>query len=62
VDLENVDMRSLDGVVLEDLMKLCWSNLKSLLWNHAYIDEVMKIWCCSCWTRLERVPSIWINH
>jgi len=36
-------MRSLDGVLLEDLIKLCWSNLKPLLWNHAYIDEVMQI-------------------
>jgi len=38
-----IDMGSLDGVFLEDLMKLCSSNLKPLLWNHSYIDEVMEI-------------------
>jgi len=55
-------MWSLDGVLLEDLMKLCWINFNSLLWNHAYIDKVMEIWCCSSWSSLICMPSIWINH
>jgi len=55
-------MRSLDGVLLEDLMKLWWRNLKTLPWNHAYIDEDMKIWCHSSWSSLICMPSIWINH
>jgi len=33
-----------------------------MLWNHAFIDEVMEIWCYLCWTSLERMHSTWINH
>jgi len=59
---KNVDIHSLDDLILEDLMKLWWRYLKILPWNHAYINEVMEIWCYLCWSRLVCMPSIWINH
>jgi len=40
-------MRSLDGVLLEDLMELWRSNFKPMPWNHAYIDEDIEICCYS---------------
>jgi len=37
-----VDMWSLYGVFHEDLMKLCWTNLKPLLWNHTTLVELWR--------------------
>jgi len=39
-----VDMWSLGSVSHEDLMKLCWTNLKPLFWNHATLMKLRRFY------------------